>query len=275
MDLLRQQRNMIARQMHIKPENFRWYAAFHDKEHHPHVHVMAWSDKPGEAWLSERGIEGIKSAMVKDIFKQDLVQIYQQQTQYRDALRQDSRALAAGIVRQINAGGYENQAMHELLLKLSQRLKNLSGKKLYGYLPADAKATIDRIFDELAKDPRLAQLYDLWHEQREAVLATYKSEMPERVPLSQNSEFKPIKNAIISEALKLLPEQTQAAQPTEGQQAEPHSYAGDVALGSFRLLGQLSRMIENKIDDGPKQVQVESNLMAEIREHKREQGLRI
>jgi len=73
----------------------------------------------------------------------------------------------------------------------------------------------------------------------------------------------------------LKPGQTQTAQPSDQQQTEPHGYAGDVALGSFRLLGQLSRMIENKIDDGPKQVQVESKLMAEIREHKREQGIRI
>jgi len=203
MNLLRCQRNMLAKQMNIKPENFRWYAAFHDKDHHPHVHVMAWSAKPGEAWLSERGIENIKSTMARDIFKQDLVQIYQRQTQHRDALRQDCRALAAEIVRKIKAGGYENQAVQELLTKLAGRLKNLSGKKLYGYLPADTKATVNRIVDELAKDERIAQLYNLWYEQREAVLAMYRSEMPERIPLSQNPEFKSIKNAVIAEAAEL------------------------------------------------------------------------
>ena len=78
MDMLRRQRNMLAKQMHIKPENFRWYAAFHGKDHHPHVHVMTWSPKPGEAWLSEKGIEGLKSALACDIFQQDLVQIYEQ-----------------------------------------------------------------------------------------------------------------------------------------------------------------------------------------------------
>jgi len=207
MELLRRQRNMLAKQMHIKPENFRWYAAFHDKDHHPHVHVMAWSAKPGEAWLSEKGIEGIKSAMARDIFQNDLMHVYQQQSQHRDALRQESRTLATEIVRQIKAGGYENQTMQELLLKLAERLKNLSGKKVYGYLPADAKATVDRIVEELAKDPGIAQLYDLWYDQREAVLATYRSEMPDRILLSQNSEFKSIKNAVISEAAKLTMEE--------------------------------------------------------------------
>jgi len=208
MGLLRRQRNMIAKQMHIKPENFRWYAAFHDKEHHPHAHVMAWSSKPGEAWLSESGIEGIKSALARDIFQNDLVHIYQRQTQHRNALRQEGRTRAAEIVRQINAGGYENQAVQELLLKLAERLKGLSGKKVYGYLPADAKATVDRIVDELAKDERIAKLYSLWYDQREAVLATYRLEMPERIPLSQNSEFKSIKNAVIAEAAKLVMEQS-------------------------------------------------------------------
>ena len=223
MDLLRRQRSMLAKQMNIDPKNFRWYAAFHDKEHHPHVHVMAWSVKPGEAWLSEKGIENIKSAMARDIFQQDLVQIYQQQTQHRDALRQDGRALAADIVRQIKAGDYENQTMQGLLMKLAERLKTLSGKMLYGYLPADAKATVDRIVDELAKDPRIAQLYDLWYDQREAVLATYKSEMPERVPLSQNGEFKVIKNAVIAEAAKLLMEEPEL--DDERQQKTPDKEA--------------------------------------------------
>jgi tRNA A37 methylthiotransferase MiaB len=133
--------------------------------------------------------------------------------------------------------------------------------------------------DELAGDPRIAQLYSLWYEQREAVQSTYKSEMPERIALSQNSEFKAIKNAIIAEAAQLMPEQTQTARLSEqqaahAQQVAPENVAGDVALGSMQLLRHLSRMIENKVDEGPKQAMVESKLLAEIREHKREMGLR-
>jgi len=238
MDLLRRQRNVLARQMNIDPKNFRWYAAFHDKDHHPHVHVMAWSSKPGEAWLSEKGIEGIKSALARDIFKQDLVQIYQQQTRHRDALRQDSRILAAEIVEKIKAGGYENQAMQELLMKLAGRLKQLSGKKVYGYLPADAKATIDRIVDELAKDERIAELYDLWYEQREAVLATYRSEMPERVPLSQNGEFKAIKNAVITEAAKLNMEEPTLDDEQQGESQWQNKEA-------LRLYQQAKELLES------------------------------
>ena len=264
MNLLRQQRNTIARQMHIKPENFRWYAAFHDEKHHPHVHLMAWSAKPGEAWLNERGIEDIKSALARNIFSNDLMHVYEQQTQHRDALRQDSRAFAAEIVRQINAGSCENLLMQDLLLKLFGRLNNLAGKKQYGYLPVDLKATVDRIVDELAKDERITKLYDLWYEQREAVLMTYCSEMPERVALSENDAFRTIKNAVVAEAAKL-----------NHQEQVQQSDAGDVVLGSMRLLGQLSQMIESKIDDGPKQVQVESKLLQEIAKKKLDSGLRL
>ena len=151
------------------------------------------------------------------------------------------------------------------------------GKKVYGYLNQPARNIVNAIVDELARDERIARLYELWYEQREAVLKTYRSEMPERVPLSRNSEFKAIKNAVIAEAAALLPAQSQTAQSAE-QQTAPQDHAGnvtlDTAMGSLRLLQHLSRMIDNKIDEGPKQVQVESKLREEIQIKRREQGLR-
>jgi TPR repeat protein len=203
-ELLRSQRNTIAAAMNIRPENFRWYAAFHDKEHHPHIHLVAWSAKPSEPWLSEDGIGKIKASLAKQIFKNDLLQIYDRQTEHRDALRQDSRELAAEIVRQINSGGYDNPVVEDLLVKLADRLNNLSGKKVYGYLPPDATATVDLIVDELAKDGRIAALYDLWYEQRQAVVSTYTDKLVERLPLSQNDDFKPVKNAVIKEARNIV-----------------------------------------------------------------------
>jgi TPR repeat protein len=203
-ELLRSQRNTIAAAMNIAPGNFRWYAAFHDKEHHPHIHLVAWSAKPAEPWLSEEGISKIKASLAKQIFKHDLLQIYERQTEHRDTLRQDSREITAEIVRQINTGGYDNPVVEYLLLKLADRLQNLSGKKVYGYLPPDVKATVDQIVDELAKDERIAKLYDLWYEQRQEVLRTYTDKPMERVPLSQNDTFKPVKNAVIEEAQNIL-----------------------------------------------------------------------
>lgn len=62
---------------------------------------------------------------------------------------------------------------------------------------------MDFIVEELASDDRIAKLYDLWYEQKENTIKTYTDEVPDRIPLAQNKEFKSIKNAIIKEALKL------------------------------------------------------------------------
>lgn len=223
-ELLRSQRNIIAKNMKIHPNNFRWYAAFHNKDHHPHVHLIAYSADPTEPWLTEDGIMKIKSSLARRIFKNDLKQTYQRQTQHRDALRQDSRVIAAEIVRQVNAGGYDNPVVEDLLTKLADRLKSLSGKKVYGFLEPDLKATVDRIVDELAKDERISKLYDLWYERNFDVIRTYTDTMPEKVPLSQNEDFRPIKNIVVQEAQNIILDRLIFEEATD---EEPELYVPD------------------------------------------------
>lgn len=208
MNLIRSNRNMIARNMKIAPENFRWYAAFHNESHHPHIHMMAYSTDPGEAYLTKNGIREIKATLAKEIFRQDLLSIYEKQTEHRNALRTNSREVIAEIIAKINEGIYDNPKLEEMLFRLSDRLAKTGGKKVYGYLKADVKAIIDSIVDELAADERISALYNLWYEQRESVIKTYTDELPERVPLSRNKEFKSIKNAVIQEAMNITAEKT-------------------------------------------------------------------
>ena len=224
MNLLRSKRNVIAQQMRIKPENFRWYAAFHDAGHHPHVHMMAYSIDPKEAYLTEKGIETIKGELAREIFRQDHLCIYQKQTQYRDQLREQGRESVAEIVAQINRGNYQNTKVETLLVSLSDRLSRTSGKKVYGYLKADVKAIVDEIVAELAADERIQKLYDLWYEQREDVLRTYTDHFPERISLEQNKEFRTIRNAVIQEAMKIVNGIQQAAE------LEPMQDVWDVGL---------------------------------------------
>ena len=212
MNLLRSKRNVIAQQMRIKPENFRWYAAFHDAGHHPHIHMIAYSIDPREAYLTEKGIETIKSELARAIFRQDHLCIYQKQTQYRDQLREQGRESVAEIVEQINGGNYRNTKVEALLVSLSDRLSQTSGKKVYGYLKADVKAIVDQIVAELAADERIRKLYDLWYEQREDMLRSYTDHFPERIPLEQNKEFKTIRNVVIQEAMKIVNGIQQAAE---------------------------------------------------------------
>ncbi len=208
MHLLRSHRNMIAQQMKIAPENFRWYAAFHNEGHHPHVHMMAYSVDPNEAYLSTKGIETIKSNLAQEIFRQDLLQIYQKQTDLRDELRQESRDRITEIVDAINHSSFDNPQIQTMLVQLADRLAKAKGKKQYGYLNAGTKKLVDAIVAELAGDSRIRELYSLWYEQKEDVLRTYTNKMPERIPLEQEKEFKTIRNAVVQAALQLrLPQE--------------------------------------------------------------------
>ena len=203
MHLLRSQRNRIAQQMKIAPENFRWYAAFHNAGHHPHVHMMAYSVDPNEAYLSAKGIETIKSNLAQEIFRQDLLQIYQKQTDLRDELRQESRDQLSAIVDEINHGSFDNPQMQMMLVQLADRLAKVKGKKQYGYLNAGTKKLVDSIVAELAGDSRIQKLYSLWYKQKEDVLRTYTDKMPERISLERQKEFKAIRNAVVQAALAI------------------------------------------------------------------------
>ncbi len=203
-DFLRGQTQTIAENLKIPLNHLRWYAAFHNEGYHPHLHMIAYSTVPGEGYLTEKGVEKIRSVFANEIFQQDLLCTYQKQTQYRDQLRSQGRESVAEIIKQINSGSLHNKWIEALLVQLSDKLSRTAGKKVYGYLKPEAKAIINEIVAELAGDKRIKKLYDLWYEQREDVLRTYTDHFPERIPLEQNPEFKSIRNAVIQEAMNLL-----------------------------------------------------------------------
>ena len=202
-DLLRSNTSVIADNLKIPSNHLRWYAAFHDEGHHPHIHMIAYSSVPGEGYLSDKGVEKMRSAFAREIFSQETLHTYERQTQYRDRLRSQGSETVERIVKEISNGYYSNPQVEQLLIQLSQRLANTTGKKVNGYLKADVKAIVDEIVAELAKDENIRKLYNLWYEQREEVLGTYTDHFPERIPLEQNKEFKAIRNAVIQEAMKI------------------------------------------------------------------------
>lgn len=214
-DFLRGQTPTLSENLKIPMNHLRWYAAFDNEGHHPHVHLIAYSAVPGEGHLSKQGMENMRSAFAREIFSQELMFTYQQQTEYRDRLREQGRERVSEIVAKINAGEYLNPRIEELLVQLSDRLSRTTGKKVYGYLKSDVKAIVNQIVAELAGDENIRELYDLWYEQRESVLCTYTDHFPERVPLEQNREFKSIRNAVIQEALKINDLIRQAAEPQQ------------------------------------------------------------
>lgn len=202
-DMLRTQTEALAKNLKIPIQNLRWYAAFHNESHHPHVHLIAYSTVENEGYLTQKGVENLRSSFAKDIFQQDLLCVYEKQTEHRDKLRAEARYVVDDLVSKINSEIDINSSIQQKLLELAHRLSKTSGKKVYGYLKPDVKALVDFIVEELASDDRIAKLYDLWYEQKENTIKTYTDEVPDRIPLAQNKEFKSIKNAIIKEALKL------------------------------------------------------------------------
>lgn len=202
-DLLRAHAQELSDQFHIPMENLRWYAAFHNESHHPHCHLMVFSADPKEGYLSKQGFHSLRESLIKEIFAQDLLNEYSAQTEIRDSLRSYSRDTVAEIVSKINTGAYYNPVLEALLLSLAKKLEKHSGKKVYGYLPAETKEIVDAIVNELEKDERIAALYDQWYLRKENIIRTYTRDLPARVALRDNTEFKPIKNAIIQEAMNL------------------------------------------------------------------------
>ncbi len=189
--------------MKIPWNQFRWYAAFHNEGSHPHVHMICYSADGRSGFLDHDGIARIKSGLVKGIFRQELTELYQQETQRRDELVQKSGAVMEELIRQMRSGTLENPYIEQLMRELAERLKCAAGKKQYGYLSASLKAVVNEIVDELAKDARIAAAYDLWYQLREEVLRTYRNDLPDRLPLSEQKEFKRIRNLVIEEAVRL------------------------------------------------------------------------
>ena len=193
----------IARGYRIPLEHLRWYAAFHRKEDSVHIHMVVFSSNLKEGYLTKQGIRQVKSAFGRRIFRQDLLHIYEQKTEYRDALGRDAERTMAELIAQMETGQLQNENLEQPILELSRRLQNTKGKTVYGYLPPTAKALVDAIVDELAKEERVAAAYDLWNQMREEVCRTYSEQLPERLLLSKQKEFKAVRNMVVREVLQL------------------------------------------------------------------------
>ena len=193
----------IARGYKIPLEHLRWYAAFHRKEDSVHIHMVVFSSNLKEGYLTKQGIRQVKSAFGRRIFRQDLLHIYEQKTEYRDALGRDAERTMAELIAQMETGQLQNENLEQPILELSRRLQNTKGKTVYGYLPPTAKALVDAIVDELAKEERVAAAYDLWNQMREEVCRTYSEQLPERLLLSKQKEFKAVRNMVVREVLQL------------------------------------------------------------------------
>ena len=193
----------LATAMKIPPSNFRWCAAFHDEKHHPHIHMMVWSADPKQGFLTEKGIEKMRSQLSNEIFRDELLSLYQQKDLSYSQVRDAATEAMGRLIREMETGLCHSSIIMEQMETLAGMLECHKGKKVYGYLKKPVKAQVDAIVDELAKIPEVAQCYEQWNQLRDELERYYKDSPREYLPLSQQEEFKAIKNMVIREAERL------------------------------------------------------------------------
>ena len=199
-NLIQAHRNDIAAAMKIPPGDFRWYAAFHDEGEHPHIHMMAWSAKAGQAYLSKEGIRQIKSKLTNDIFRNEMLHLYEQKSESRDELVRESRRAMLELVQTMRDSMCDHPDAERLMLELAAQLGTVKGKKSYGYLPKRLKNLVDEIVDEMERLPAVSKCYEKWMMLQGKVDSYYHDKTQERIPLSRQKEFRQIKNAVIQVA---------------------------------------------------------------------------
>ena len=223
-NLIRAHRNDIAAAMKIPPGDFRWYAAFHDEGEHPHIHMMAWSAKTGQAYLSKEGIRQIKSKLTNDIFRNEMLHLYEQKSESRDELVRESRRAMLDLVQTMRDSMCDHPDAERLMMELAAQLGTVKGKKSYGYLPKRLKNLVDKIVDEMERLPAVSKCYEKWLMLQGKVDSYYHDKPQERIPLSRQKEFRQIKNAVIQEAERLRLGEIGFEEKDMGQYDEPEEY---------------------------------------------------
>ena len=280
-DLVRRHISDIAEAQKISPQNIRWYAAFHNKETNPHVHIVVYSQNPKEGYLTNAGIEKIRSAFANDIYKDELQNLYQQQTAVRDKLRSEAKSVMKNLLSELQNCNFKSPQLEALVLKLHSQLRDSKGKKVYGYLQPNVKKTVDEIVAELAKNPVLKKMYGQWCELEQRKYDTYTSAVQKFPPLEENKAFKPIKNAVIRAVLDMQypvsepnfdPDELSETDSTPSQNNSQSSAQNAV----FAMLGAFGRLISddyNREFRGQK-LRTEHKLKAAIRRKKAALGLK-
>ena len=258
-DLIRSNVAEIADAHNIDLSNLRWYAAFHDKDHHPHVHLMVFADDAKQGWITKSNIDKMRSLFGNEIFRGEQYRLFEMQTQYRERVKNRFKELIDHYEQnEFNP----TPELNVLFLKLAKQLKTVKGKKVYGYLPKEVKQTVDEIVSVLAKDKNIAELYKKWNEiNREKLFLYHEKETPD-IPLEDNKEFRSIKNVIIRSAVEFG--QSQAVQ----NQNTGFVFAG-IVKAILRAISASYLARDNKLKG-----QVDSKLKSKIAQKKQAQGLR-
>ena len=227
--LLVSQQNRFAEAFHVPASALHWYAAYHDADTHPHIHMMIWTDQ--ETVLKRDAVVKLRSAMTNSIFQAELENLYiRKDIAYKD-VTEAAREIMREIVDRMESTAEPPASIQQKLLELALELRTVGGKKQYAYLKKPLKDMVDSIVDELEKLPEVAAYYSVWNGLRDTLEGYYKSTPRQHNPLSQQKEFRAIKNAIIQEAERLR-QQMEQAQRTSEQESSQETTPLDVETSS-------------------------------------------
>ena len=245
-ELVKRHISDIAKAQNIPLCNLKWYAAYHDTTHHPHIHLLVYSTNPKQGFLTKAGIDKVRSVFANDIFHDDLQSIYQEQTVSRDELKAVSKNEFESIVNMIASNDHTDPQLEELIRKLYIQLQNVKGKKVYGYLPMEIKETVNKIFSELAKDENIQQLYEKWCGLERLKYKTYTQKETELPKLADNKVFQPVRNMIIRTVLNMKPFDAN----TEIEGSEPNDeYFDNTPQNMSPLFDEAEPLAEKETDE--------------------------
>ena len=216
--LLVSQQNKFAEAFHVPASALHWYAAYHDADTHPHIHMMIWTDQ--ETVLKRDAVVKLRSVMTNSIFQAELENLYiRKDTAYKD-VTEAARAVMHELADCMEAVSDPPASIQQKLLELALELCTTGGKKQYAYLKKPLKDMVDSIVDELEKLPEVAAYYSVWNGLRDTLEGYYKNRPRQHNPLSQQKEFRAIKNAIIQEAERLRQQMEQAQRASEQEPSQ-------------------------------------------------------
>lgn len=262
-ELVRRNALQIAEAHKIAPSEMQWYAAFHNTTHHPHIHLMVYSKDAKQGYLTNKGIEDMRSLFTKDIFCNEMYLAFTLETQMRDEVRAEAKKRIDELLKSAEAPSPASDGIQILYVKLIGQLSNYKGKKVYGYLPKNIKQTVDNIVAEFAKDERIAELYAEWNKANREKLSVYYDKKKLDIPLEENKEFRNIKNAVIRSAVLMMKTEQQ------GQPVSVNSSIGNLILQLAKAIASSCHKRRAKLS-----AQMDSKLKSKIGQKKQAHELK-
>lgn len=288
-NLLKQESAAIAEAMRIRTDDFRWYAAYHDEGHHPHVYMMVWSAEPKKGYLTREGITVMRSKMINAIFHEEMKELYiKKDAAYKESVQTAKDALVTRITA-MEHSDCADPVIEQKLWELSQTLEQVDGKHVYGYLPKEVKAQVDEIVERLAQLPEIAACYEQWWQLKEEIAGYYGRSIPPRQPLSQQKEFRTIKNMIIQQAetfrqpvseqvpVETEPNEQQVPPSTESPaaMAQPQTVTSQIKIEGgavIQLLHHMSRVFRGNMPVIPPALRIDSKRRRRLQEKRMAMG---